>query len=149
MVFTFNSCLTTGSTQSAKDKYNALKDEPPEGCENSLIYKYVPKPKIVGGVIRLGNMAAMRESLYTKEQALNSIYMIKGLLDQPNLTYFYLMDAVNPLIKKVNYGTEVMMVSTAFMDIDKEVPLDPCDRELLLRLTEKLITEINSIQIKE
>ena len=99
----------------------------PDGCENSLIYKYIPNPSQAGMLLQFGNLAAMDADLYTPEQALKVIGDIREKLNSPSLTY-----AVLAAFTTVKVAPYVQVLGPLVGDFSKyDILIDECDRDLL------------------
>ena len=119
-------CAMTG------EKDTALCGKPE--AENSLICKYIPSPYGADFGLMFVNLEAIKEGLYTKEQAENFLTDIETYLETEQLTYQLL---VNFLKKKVDiansFAIELIFLSQ-FLEMPEfhvDLILDPFDKYLL------------------
>jgi len=107
----------------------------PDNCQNSIIMNKIPEWKEVDILLQLGNLEALKNDVYTKQQALDAITDLENILKDPNATYAdFLVLAINK-IRWVNEhaGAEVFIVSQYFNDFNKNIVIDPCDRDILMK----------------
>jgi len=127
VVFLFGLLFLTGC-------FNAQPQVPPPGCEHSLIVQKIPNYRNVDILLQIANLEALKQRVYTKEQALDALDDIEKVLKDENATYSQLLSVV---VSKVNWvnehaGAELFILSQYFEIFKSNQKIDPCDRDLLL-----------------
>ena len=108
--------------------------EIPEGCENSIIMNKIGFYKEADFLLTLANVRALKEDAYTKEQVLDFFDDLTELLN--TATYAELATFVLEKVKWVNenMGVEILILTEYGIDfLGNDLPIDQCDKELLLK----------------
>jgi len=117
-------------------------------CSNSYINRYINNPKLISSIITLANIEAIKNKVYSVSQANNVLYMIKGLLEKDGITYVDFYTSISPIISKLNYIQEILIISNEFIMISNtNIVINKCDKDILLSLINNLIN-INKMTIK-
>jgi hypothetical protein len=95
----------------------------PEGCEDSLIYKYVPNPRQADLLLRTSYIASMDMGLFDSASFFRIIDAVQEKVNEPNMSYSVLSAFVGyeamPYVDLL--GEWLGMFSTVTS------PLHPCD----------------------
>jgi len=124
-------------------------DEIPPGCENSLILKYVPAPKVidVGLKIAVVQVAKLGYKEEVKTAITDVLWMLPETKDDNLKTgaefVSYIMTRVNFLNKYA--GVELVIVSETLNVIDVNIPLDWCDIEIIRKHLEGQLLYVNMV----
>lgn len=124
-----------------------VQEKVPPGCENSHIYKTIKNPKLIGAMIEIGNLQALKQNVYTKRQALEAVRMLQRFLVKQDMTYKTLVNVALPLVERVNMGQEILILSAAFIDLSGEIPIDACDKDIILALLTRIESEIMAVNL--
>lgn len=113
---------------------------PPAGCENSILYSQLGNQLLeVDAILKVANVVAIKEDVYTRAQALNAIdNLILVLNSNPSYLDFGMM--VWEMVEDVNQTTriEVLLVSEYLLEsFNSPIPIDPCDKDLIVLHLEK------------
>lgn len=121
----------------------------PEGCENSLIYQKIDHPTMVKASLFLANAAALKKGLYSTDQVLSVLNELEGLLTPESLTYQVLVTAMIPIINKLNEnaGFIVLGLSPGITQLQEDIPIDDCDREIILGLIQEIKITVAALAI--
>ena len=124
---------------------------PPPGCEGSLIYAKIKYPHMVKASLFLANAAAIKKGLYSGEQVLDVFNDLDALLTPEALTYKAMVDAALPIINTLNAdaGFVIIGMAPAIMMLNDEIPLNPCDREMLLGLVGEMRVTVMALMLME
>lgn len=121
-------CSSTGTNLSSLTT-NTI----PTGCENSLIYKTIPNVKAVDAILQIANLEAIKYDAWKVEEAKGVVQAMLDLLNQENLTYssFIQYAVANVKWLNENVATESVIVINYIDELNKPLPIDHCDIELL------------------
>lgn len=97
--------------------------------EDSLICQHIPNPLQADVVLRIANLEAIKNDVYTRQQAYDAINYIEDVVKTTN-TYSDLLLVVNKYIK--NMGPEILIVTSSFEELNKTLPISDYDRKLIL-----------------
>jgi hypothetical protein len=107
---------------------------PPPGCEDSLIYQYIPSPKVadIGFKVALYEVAKRKPEY--KPVILDALNKFEQMLSEGAYTYSGFVEIVISRVKWLNKhaGVELLIVTESlgvFENID--LPMADCDRRLL------------------
>lgn len=113
----------------------------PEECQDSFLRTKYEYYKMGALVISLGNAQALKDNVYTKEQALKALSDVEAMLKNTETTYVELATYVLGKIKWVNEhaGIEVFILADFLVDMQANTAvIHPCDSELMLQDVGKL-----------
>lgn len=108
----------------------------PDGCDNSIIYKNYVEFKGADALLKIANYTALRESVYTKKEALLTIGKLEDLVKRGGITYLEILTEANRLTAAINgdAGFVIFLISDEATEaFQQDISLDPCDRDLLLK----------------
>lgn len=108
----------------------------PPGCENSVILKQVPNAKEVDLLLKLANVQAVKQNLYTKSEALAAIESIETVLQNESITYADLAAQVLRYVDGANEkaGIEIFLIVDYIQGFKSQpIQIDQCDRDLLFK----------------
>ena len=111
----------------------ASQNQIPVGCENSVIYKNLPSPKLVSVV----NIIVVNEGVIAFPKAKPFIKtgvdsLLKALEDD-SLTYVDFLTMVSDNVKWVNkyFGNRLVTYTELLSIFDSPLPIDVCDRNMI------------------
>jgi hypothetical protein len=113
-------------------------DIPPPGCEDSLIYTYMPSPKAVDTLLTVAVYNFAEEVGGAKPLLLKAIDKIDAALlpveqgtGSMNGMDFVLMINEEVGVLNAKIGNNILIISEALVDIQVPVPLTQCDAQLI------------------
>lgn len=121
----------------------------PPGCESSVILKQIPNAKEVDLLLKLANVQAVKQNLYTKSEALAAIESIETVLLEKNITYADLAGQVLRYVDGANQraGIEIFLIVDYIQGFKSEVvQIDKCDRDLLLKHLQQQRTYVGLLE---
>lgn len=113
----------------------------PEECQDSILRSNYEYYKAGALVLNLGNIQALEDNNYTKEQALVVFEEIDTMLKNSETTYVELATFILGKIKWVNdnAGVKVFILADFLLDMQNNMAkIHPCDLELMLTDLAKL-----------
>lgn len=111
----------------------ASQNQTPVGCENSVIYKNIPNPKLIGVV----NIIVVNEGViaYPKAKPFikTGVESLLKALEDDSLTYVDFLTMVSDNVKWVNkyFGNRLVTYTEILSIFDSPLPIDSCDRDLI------------------
>lgn len=107
----------------------------PEGCGNSILYtKFGSELKMIDSVLKISNLSALREDVYTRNEAVAVINDLLSVIEAEP-TYFDFAMIVWRVVTDINekHDTELLLISEIiFESFNLPIPIDPCDKELII-----------------
>ena len=123
----------------------ACTPKPSPICVNhtdSLICQYIPDPLQADLVLRIANLEAIKNNVYTKQQALIAIDKIETAVNS-TITYSDILILTNEYIKQL--GPEIIVVTSTFDKLNQNIPISDYDKKLIIAHLERQKQVINLI----
>jgi len=112
----------------------------PEECAGAFLMEHREYYKLGSLVIKMGNSQALAENVYTKQEALDVLNDIEGMLHSKYTTYKDFAAYVLLKIRAVNdkAKAQLFIMSDFLIDMRGKIePIHPCDAELMLKDIQK------------
>jgi len=105
----------------------------PTGCEDSVIYKNVPTPELVGVGLVIAMSEAARQYPQAKPYIINILSALTNMLSQDKPTYagFALKAAENIAWVNDNFGARLVLLQPIIYYFDSPLPISACDLALI------------------
>jgi len=101
-------------------------------CENrvdSYICQVFPNPLAVDLILRFANVEAIKNDVYTKEQAVAAINNLETLIKNSHSFLDFFLIAQNYV---GNMGPEIFILADSFSSFNRPIPISEFDKYLLL-----------------
>lgn len=122
-------------------------------CTGSTIMNVLDNAAEIGTLIEVSNYIAISKNQYSKEQAVAALNIVKDFLHEDGITFGQLIQLTKPMLSalSLNSGTEmsdnlnmasnVLIISSVFTNMELEWLINACDREILIGLCNRLLTQ--------
>jgi hypothetical protein len=123
-------CATTTNTGTT---YPSSCVKQADGTWNSVILNKIPDPQSVDIMLQLANLEAIKQDVWTKDQAEQLLTWIETQLTLPDITFSTLIAQVLPMVTQLNNvaGAEVYLISQYVTALNVPLPISACDKELI------------------
>jgi hypothetical protein len=126
---------------------NVISDKRPAGCEESIIYAKIPNPKTAGIAVELANITFVKHYPLAKASVLSSLGKVETLLNNDPVTWKELITMVTGEVNSIknNFGIELLILSGYLKVLDNPLPINKCDKDLLLNHVKEQKMYINML----